>query len=364
MIFQLASKGDEPYLRKLTRDSTMPGWIRMTFGREPDFFQALNVQGKSNQVLVAREGSQVVGMGCRSIKPVWVNGQTTEIGYLGGLRLIPEVRRTGALARGYAALRQLHEKNPVPAYLTTIVEDNTEAANVLTSGRAGLPHYLDYGRYFTYAISLNRFRRKPSAIYAIRRGDEAGCESVMQFLTEVGRQRQFFPSLDSRDFQTDYLRGLRVNDFRVAVQEGKTIMAAAAVWDQNSFKQNIVKGYSTPVRMLRPALSCMLRLGGFRPMPQPGATLSVLYAAFCCCRDEKPAALRALLEVICAELRESPHHYLVLGFHEQDPMREVMSGFPAFRYTSRLHLVYWDDGQKFVSNLDRTRIPHLEVATL
>jgi hypothetical protein len=342
----------------------MPGWIHMTFGREPDFFQALNVQGKFNQVLVAREGSHVVGMGCRSIKPVWVNGQTTEIGYLGGLRLIPEVRRTGALARGYAALRQLHEDNPVPAYLTTIVEGNTEAAAVLTSDRAGLPHYLDYGRYFTYAINLNRFRRKPSAIYAIRRGEEAGCESVMQFLSEVGRRRQFFPSLDSRDFQTDYLRGLRVNDFRVAVQEGKTIMAAAAVWDQNSFKQNIVQGYSTPVRLLRPTFNFMLRLSGFRPLPPPGGTLSVLCMAFCCSREEKPAALRALLEGICEELRGSPHHYLVMGFHEQDPMRTVMSGFPAFRYTSRLHLVYWDDGQKFANNLDRSRIPHLEVATL
>ena len=149
MTIRLAEQHHEKQLRELLRGSAMPGWVRLAFGREPDFFQSLDVQGKSNQVLISLEQGRVVGMGCRSIKPLLVNGEQMELGYLGGLRLHPDIRRTGLLARGYAALRRLHEENPMPAYLTTVIENNTEVRGLLTSGRAGLPHYLDHGRYIT-----------------------------------------------------------------------------------------------------------------------------------------------------------------------------------------------------------------------
>ncbi|MEI6148645.1 MAG: hypothetical protein WCS01_06080 [bacterium] len=364
MNFQLANSSHEAALRELARQSSMPGWIRLAFGREPDFFQAVNVQGKSNQVLVALEGSCVVGMGCRSIKPVWVNGQQTEIGYLGGLRLIPDVRRTGALARGYAALRRLHEETPVPAYLTTVVEGNTVASDLLTSGRAGLPHYLDHGRYFTYAVNLSRLRRKYASPLTVLRGHEVGLDSIVRFLGEMGRQRQFFPVLEASDFNTNYLRGLRLEDFRVAVRGRNEIVGVTAAWDQNSFKQSIVRGYAAPVRWIRPVLNGLLRLTGFSSLPAPGGTLDMVSLAFFCVRDDQPDAARALLEQVCSDLRGGPYRFLVLGLHERDPMRALMAHFRAYRYTSRLFLVCWDDGLDFVKNIDPVRIPYLDVATL
>lgn len=343
----------------------MPGWIRLAFAREPDFFQAAGVQGKFNQVLVALEGGRVVGMGCRSIRPAWVDGRKIDVGYLSGLRLMSDVRRSGALARGYAALKALHDEKPVPAYLTTVMEDNTEAAKQLTSGRAGLPHYLDRGRFFTYAINLNR-RRQPrlSCGLEVRRGGELPPERVMAFMNECGSRRQFFPAVDATDFGTDYLRGLQPADLRVAIRGEDEIVGLAAVWDQSAFKQNIVEGYAAPVRLLRPAINVMLRLAGFRPMPACGEQLNMLYVAFCCARNDDPATLRFLLERIYADHQMGIHHFLVAGFHERDPLRAAMSHFLAFRYTSRLYLVYWDDGLDFVRRLDPGRVPHLEVATL
>jgi hypothetical protein len=364
MDFQLANSSHDTALRKLACQSSMPGWIRLAFGREPDFFQAIKVQGKSNQVLVALEGSRVVGTGCRSVKPVWVNGQQTEIGYLGGLRLIPDVRRTGALARGYAVLRRLHEENPVPAYLTTVIESNTEASDLLTSGRAGLPHYLDHGRYFTYAVNLSRPHRKVPSTFTIMHGHEVGLESVMSFLREVGRQRQFFPLLSAADFSTDYLRGLRLEDFRVAMRGRKEIAGVTAVWDQRSFKQNIVQGYAAPVSWIRPVLNGVLRLTGFGALPPSGGHIDMAALAFCCARDDEPTAARALLDQVCVELCGGPYRFLVLGFHERDPLRGMMAHFRTFRYTSRLYLVCWDDGLDFVKNIDPVRIPYLDVATL
>jgi hypothetical protein len=364
MNFQLAKSEHEAALRELARQSSMPGWIRLAFGREPDFFQSVNVQGKSSQVLIAVENLRVVGMGCRSVKPAWINGQRAEIGYLGGLRLSPEARRTGALARGYAALRKLHEQAPVPAYLTTIVEDNREAADLLCSGRAGLPHYIECGRYVTYAVHLTRNRPLYSPAVELRRGDEVGTEALVNFLNDAGRQRQFFPALDTGDFNTGCLRGLRPEDFRVAVRNRNELVGAAAVWDQSAFKQTIVCDYAPPVRLIRPILNGLLRLGGYRPLPAPGGNLDLLALAFWCVRNDDAEVARALLEQICLELRGGPHAFLVLGLHERDPLRTVMPRFRAFLYTSRLYLVCWDDGLEFVRNLNPALVPHLELATL
>jgi hypothetical protein len=365
MNFQLSNQEQEPALRKLVRGSPMPGWIRLAFGREPDFFHATGVQGKTNQVLVAMEGARVVGMGCRSIRPAWVNGRKADIGYLGGLRLSPEVRRTGALARGYAALKRLHDEAPVPVYLTTVLEGNTAAASLLSSGRAGLPHYLDRGRFFTYAISLNQRRRRLFRCdLEIRHGGDVGLARITAFLTECGSRRQFFPAIDAADFGTNYLRGLNPEAFRVVMRGNGEIAGVAAVWDQNHFKQNIVEGYAPVVQVLRPIINGTLRVAGFRPLPAAGGALRMLYVAFCCIRQDDPHTLRALLERIYTDCQPGNHYLLVLGMHERDPLRAALDGFLTYRYTSRLYLVCWDDGLEFVRQLDPTMMPHIETATL
>ena len=365
MKIKLADHQHEKQLRKLLRDTFMPGWVRLAFGREPDFFQAVSVQGKLNQVIIAMEQNRVVGMGCRSVKPVWVGGKKMNLGYLGGLRLSPEVRRTGLLARGYGALRRLHEKCPVPVYMTTIIEDNTEARGLLTSGRAGLPHYLDQGRYITYAINLNRHRGKYSSPIEIRRGDDASLDAIVSFVNDQGgRNRQFYPVLEAADFGTEYLRGLGPADFRVALNGGDEIIGVAAVWDQSAFKQNIVQGYRPPIGMLRPVINGGLRVAGFRPLPARGQALAALYIAFACVRGDDPEIMRALLEQIYAEQQRGDRHLLLWGLHERDPLRAAARCFMTFRYTSRFYLVCWDDGSEFVRSLDSSGVPHLELATL
>lgn len=364
MTIRPAEHGDEPRLRELLGGSAMPGWVRLAFGREPDFFHAVGVQGKTNQVMIAEAGGRVVGMGCRSVKPLWVNGERMDFGYLGGLRLHPGARGGTWLARGYAALRRLHEADPAPAYLTTIVEENSHARRLLASGRAGLPHYLDRGRYITHAICLQGGGApRPGAGVEIRRGDEIGLEPILGFLREFGRRRQFFPVLEAGDFGGAYLRGLGVGDFCVALKAGK-ILGVAAAWDQRAFKQVIVRGYAPPIRFARPVLSALLRFAGFRGLPAAGRSLNSVYVAFACVRDDDPGVMRALLGRIRAEHRDGDNRFLLYGLHERDPLAAAVRDFRAFRYVSRLYLVCWDDGLNFVNGLDPARIPHLEPASL
>jgi len=287
-----------------------------------------------------------------------------DMGYLGSLRLATHVRGTGALARGYAALKALHDAKPVPAYTTMVVEDNREAKALLTSERAGLPHYLDHGRYFTYAVNVKHRRRDPLPGIAIRRGDEIGGHRIVKFLNDVGARRQFFPAIEVSDFGINYLRGLRLEDFRAAVSGEEDILGVAAAWDQSGFKQAVVRGYAPPLSSFRPVINVALKVAGFQPLPPLGEALRMMSVAFLCVRNDNIKVASAILERIHADRRNGDCHLLIVGLHERDPLRAVVERFPAFRYTSRLYLVCWDDGMDFVRSLDPARIPHLEVATL
>ena len=365
MRLLLADRSHDAALRKLMRESSMPGRIRLAFAREPDFFHGLDVLGKRNQSVIATDRHGVIqGMGCRSIRPVFVHGEPTNLGYLSGLRIAPESRHGSILARGYAFLRELHADGAAPAYLTTIVAGNRPVEDLLTSGRAGLPAYLPFGRFVTCAIcrGQRKRRRTSTSSFRVQRATDFHVDDLMQFLRTEGRGRQFFPVLAASDLGSPYLRGLQHDNFYVATAQGR-LLGAVAVWDQSDFKQTVVTGYSTGLGIIRPLLSRLMTAAGFHPLPPPGAALRTRYLSFVRVVRDDPAILSALLEAIYADQPGSVE-FLVLGFHERDPLQACVRQFLAIRYASTLYLACWEDGLDFVRSLDDGRIPYLDPATL
>ena len=366
MKFALYTPGDDAGLRRLAREEAMPGWIRLAYTREPSWEAGQEVLGHRHQTIVATDSSgTLVGCGVRAVRRTFINGLETEIGYLCGLRSIPRARRSTGLARGYRFIHKLHDADHlVPAYLTTILEDNPLAMTILTSERAGLPAYLDYGRFITSAIPLGH-RRAASMPkgFQVCPCNETSLDPMLRFLKEEGSRRQFFPVLHRSDFGSPTLSGLAPTDFRIVWRDG-TIAGIAAAWDQNAIRQALVTGYAPAIRWTRLVLNGALRLAGRRPLPPAGRNLRLAHIAFLCIRNDDPSVLAALLEQIHAEHRNAPVDYLVVGLHERDPLRKALLRFPSHSYTSRLFLVRWEEGRAFCESLDPDRIPHLETAML
>ena len=93
--------------QRFSREAEMPGAIRFSFDRTPDYLAALCVEGRQlRSVGLPREpdSSALVATGHRSIKPAFVNGKPAPLGYLSGLRVEPAARSGQLLARGYAFL--------------------------------------------------------------------------------------------------------------------------------------------------------------------------------------------------------------------------------------------------------------------
>jgi hypothetical protein len=366
--FELATEADDADLRAVLARTPMPGPIAVTFRREPSYFAAAVVAGAFRQVVAAREcrSGHIIGFGARSVTQRYVNGQPAGIGYLSDLRLLPEHRSRGLLARGYAFFRELHADQRTRLYLTTIAEGNTIALSLLGSGRAGLPRYHDAGRYHTFVLPLLRRSSRPraSASLSIRPARAADLPAVLAFLDAAGPRRQFFPRYVADDFlgPPGRFRDLRLENLLLAFRQDR-LVGTLAGWDQSGFRQTVVHGYSAALRRLRPLYNAWAHWCGRPRLPPPGTAFRSMTAALPVVVDDDRDVFTALLDALVEKGRAGCCEYLVLGLADADPLLPVLRIRPAQRYTTRLFLVCWDDGEPLRAELDG-RPPYLELGSL
>lgn len=268
----LAGPEDDADLRHILAATPMPGQISVCFRREPSYFEGAHVDGRFRQVLAARNvhTGRLVGFGCRSLMPRFVNGHPQTVGYLSGLRILSEHRNRGLMARGHAYFRRLHQDGRTRLYLVTIVEGNRTALELLTSGRAGLPAYYFAGRYHTMALPVAR-RPSPTPHWGgirIQPAKPQDITSVVALLRAEGPRRQFFPVYAEEDFVGDdgIFKDLRVDQILLAWR-GDQLVGLLAGWDQIGFRQTVVHGYGPLTGALH--RSSTPGLAGVRSRPCP-----------------------------------------------------------------------------------------------
>jgi hypothetical protein len=368
--FDIATPADDAALRELLAATPMDGRISIAFLREPSYFAAAAVEGRAVQVGVARdrESGRIVGMGSRSISERFVNEERLSVGYLSGLRLLPELRGQAALlARGYRFLRRLHEDRNATYYVTTIAADNEVARNILTSGRAGLPIYHPCGDYCTLTMLASRLVANGTPhreTTQIRPANESDRIAILKFLNNNGPARNFFPSYESGDLFTTggRLRGLAPDRILLAFQ-GNEIVGTLGCWDQRAFKQIVVHGYRAWLRAARPLHNFWAKLRNRPTLPAAGSTLNTSIAAIPVIRHNDRDVFRQLLTTLLCRMAAQGLPMLLLGLHESDPLLPVARQFSGREYRTKLYIVYWPDERPDLDLLSR-RVPYLELGAL
>lgn len=361
MIFRLAEKSDDTQLRHLMQETVMPGHIRMIYSREPNFFDCYEKSDEKPQVIVADENEKIVGLGCRSIRELFINGVPQPVGYLSGLRLSPFVRDGLTLARGYSFLKKLHADDTINTYFTTIISGNEKAEKILTSKRAGLPAYIKMGEFLTSVIPVKgKYRTDPEKENGILKGTEIEKEELLEFLNSEGSCRQFFPVCKSTG--KDIINSIGMENIYVSLLDNK-INGVMGLWNQEKFKQNKVVGYSTSFKILKPVFNIILRLKGCSPLPAEGGNLKFGIASLVCVKNDDLYVFKKLLYHILKRAGNRGLQYLAIGLHEKNSLRKEVNKYFKFDYKSALYLVSWDDETPLVK-LDESKIPYLELGTL
>jgi hypothetical protein len=335
----------------------------MAYSREPDYFRAVGLLGRDAQVAVADKSGEIVGVGCREVNELYVDGEKASVGYLSGLRLRDDVRNGTLLARGYAFLRKLHNDCRTKFYLTTIVSGNSRAIETLTAKRANLPSYVFIGDYVVHIVPVKRkSARVPSeGEFDIQTGERVPPDEILNFLNREGRRRQFFPVNDRE--KVGVFRHIDKKDMYIAMKDGEMV-GFLAVWNQEDMKQHTVSGYSTVMKIGLPLINTGLKSGGFYALPGVGERFRSAAISLVCFRDDNAAAFRATLRYAMNRIAGSGVHQVGVGMFAADPLRRGMRGIFHMAYRSKVFLVCWEDGVSFCNSTKRKKVPYLELAVL
>jgi hypothetical protein len=356
-----AEPADSPELCRLFREVPLKGAISLAHGRDPDFFTALQVEGRDNQVAVVLDEQGINTVAVRSIRPVYIDGSPVELGYLHGLRSREGRSRFG---RGFLFVKGLHEQDRrVPAYLITVISDDAATRTMFEKRRGAFPSFEPFGDIITHAIPLPVRRRARRHGGTVAAATPALVPELIRFLNERFALRQFAPALDASDFERFAGLGLGPESFLVCM-DGDRVTGMIGLWDQSAFKQCMVGGYNGWIGVARPIINAALSFGGLQPMPSPGKTLNLVYGCFIAVKDDDPMILTRLLDEASERLSGTGRHFLVVGLHEQDPLLPALAGRRSVKYRSTIYLGGWDDGAAFCRTVSRKRIPHLEVGML
>jgi hypothetical protein len=345
--FELSRPQDDEDLKRLYAATPMDGDVRVRLEHDPAVLRQANSLDDLHQTIVCRDrlDGRIIGAGSRHVSTRYVNGQPQPVGYLGGLRCLPEHRSRGLVARGYSFLKELHQDQRTDFYLTTIAADNDSAQQVLLGGRAGLPHYTRIGQLCTLLCpSRAGGGRRADDGLAIRSARADDLPGITELIRQSGPDRQFFPEYHADDFQDRQgtLHGLELEKILVAHRDGQ-LAGLLAIWDQSEFRRAVIDGYSARWSWLRPAFNAWAFLRGQPRLPAAGEALGYLTAACPLVAGSQPDVFAKLLDSALERTKTPRRTALALGLTNDDPLLEVARARRWREYITNIFLVRWSD---------------------
>jgi len=323
------------------------------------------VTGDDCRILVARTAgeSEVVGVACRSVRQVFLNGSEQRLGYLGQLRVDDRFRGRWLVSKGFALLRQLHDEDPVPAYLASVIGGNQEATAVLVGKRRkSFPSFHAVADYCTLALDAHRPKDPVSCDACISQASSAELVKLIDFLRDHGSHRQFFPVWNLESLRSMAALGLRIEDLRIA-RRGKEIVGVMGLWDQSAYKQTVVRDYSRWLKAVAPLWNSSASWLGRSALPRPGEKLRSAYAALICVANDDVEVFSSLLREIYNLASLRGFSYLMVGMDARDRLLPVARAYAHVPYRSTLYLAEWSDGGHLHEQLDRRPV-YIDAATL
>ena len=358
-VVREATLDDDVHFREIMRDVKMRGNISVSFRREPSYFAGCKVQGVEPRAALCWDSvqSRAVGFGARLKRDVYINGVKQRIGFLSDLRILEKYRNRYVLHKLYRYLRAAHQADPVPFYLTVILDGNKTAHSTLVGGRAGLPYYTSMGRINTPLILLGQKLRTcvRSDIFVSTATDEC-MPIIYDYLCRILRTKQF-SSIRSIDQLSSCLAAPKAKDYYVATCGGEVVGVVLA-WDQMEIRQTYVESYVPWLATARPLYNIVSGLFGGRKLPAPGKKLSYFYLSHIAVNNDCPEILKVLINHILEDRKLGPWLYCVPSLHQSDRLNSVLTSYKQIEAGGELFIVHYDvDLPPFEG-----RIPYIDIA--
>lgn len=326
---ELATSEDAEQLASIyDSDDGFQGDISVKFTRYPNPVESLAVEGDDVVVPVVRDGEtgQLVGMGACVLRDAWVDGEPCRVGYLTGLKALPDFRGwVRIIPQVYGFMR---ENTPdVKLYYTTILTENTLARKLLEREHPGMPHYEFVGEYRTHCY---RWNRPVVSRNRLRQGN-------LQELSALNAKPRNLAAVGVSP-------GVRDDDVWVLSSSHGEPLSWCTV-RVPTLKQYTVTRYGgryanvakLPVHWL-----------GYPRLPGAGTQADYAVVGDLGARDDDPRLVRELLKRVGWLNRN--RHFLMVGLLDGHPHESALSGIRTVDYSSRLYTVGFDGCLSLVSD--------------
>jgi hypothetical protein len=225
--------------------------------RRPDFFKLLRYQSDRVFVIVSEDAQGAIrSVATVSLRPGWVDGRPTTVGYLGDLRIAFDRVLSRAWRRLFADLvtqtRDIDELADCTQWFTTVIDGNHAARRALASDhRAEQPTLIPIGPFTmrNLIMRLPRVGRVSSApAWQVRHASERDRADVTMFFEEENQRLPlgFRGELARRLSCWD---GLSMTDFVYAADD-RGIIGCVAPWSPSAAKQTLVSGVPPALRLV------------------------------------------------------------------------------------------------------------------
>jgi hypothetical protein len=305
--------------------------------RRPDFFKLLRYQSDRAFVMLSEDATGGVrSVATASLRPGWVDGRPTTVGYLGDLRVAFDRVLSRAWRRLFADLvtraHEIDELSDCTHWFTTVIDGNRAALAALANDhRSDQPSLVPIGPF----TMRNLIMRLP----LVGRGSSARAWQVSDATErDRGNLTTFFEDENRQvplGFRGEFARrmscwdGLSIGDFVYAADD-RGIVGCVAPWSPSPAKQTVVSRVPTALRLVgqsaRVFPSPPLRV------PEPGEPLRTPYLthltfASRLAPDDRARVFRSMLDRLFDRWRGADWHSVALCDFNAWNLGRTLRGF-------------------------------------
>lgn len=337
--FALATDKDDPEIRRLLRENEMRGEVALSLEHEPHYFHHPKIASAEDKTVLAFEKNRLVGLNRCSIHNRYLNGEIRRVGYFTNARLDASHKgRFDIIRRSFKLLHaELHCSEPPFYYFCNFAADNHRAIRIAERHLPGMPLFEVMAHFVTLFIQVPRKedlfstraqkQLKSEGLNCIS-GAQEHIPDMAACLNFYAKKHQLALHWTEEEFRSLKRFGLSPADFRV-VWDGNKVIACAALWDQRTFKQIVVRGYGSesPFR--------------FGPV---GSTIAQATLSPLAVPADNDQLLLAIIESSLSDAAKRGLEFLTLSFTSDDfRLTTIRNHFRCHEYLSRLDHVRWHD---------------------
>ena len=342
----LAELDEGKRILEILETSPAKGAIELLYTRRPNAYESYHKESDDVRVHVIKDEEAIIATSAEIIRDVYINGEVKKLSYLCGLKKDPYYN--GVVNFGKLFFKSLTRED-IDCYFCSVVEDNKEARALFEKRRKRVMN-MDYLQtyttymfkpYFKFKVDENNFEFKK-----VEKCDE---KSVLKFLNEEGKNKNFFPVISSLEQFTD----LSASDFYILKKDDE-IIACGALWNQTNYRQYIVKKYNGVlklVRWLNPLISKM----GYIKLPKEDETLNFPMLSFLISKDDNDEYYKLFLNHILAEIRKD-YDMFVIGSTENSCLNKILKDLKSIKFNTKIYAIDFVYGKGKVQEVDGNKL--------